>query len=732
MASNSNRANRNSTPGDAAEELRGTIEHVQFASDSGWCVLKVRTDAGVLATVRGTAVAAATGERVHCRGGWVEHQKYGRQFDAQAIQTLPPATPDAIEKYLASGVIDGVGPHYARKLVKHFGAQLPEVLQHNPVYLESVEGIGPERRRRIVDSWQKHANVRDIMMFLHEHGVGPHRAAQIHRRYGDRAVGILRQDPYRLAEDVRGVGFATADQIAARVGIGGDHEKRVEAGLRAVMQRARAYGHCAVPQLALIQQTAHLLDIGRDSVSVSLDRALNSQRLVLENLVGEPLVFLRSLHAAEIAVATHVRRLQRRPPPWGKINVEQRIEAAERRAGLKLLASQFEAVNSLLEHKVCVLRGGPGTGKTTITRVIVDLLSDLRLKIHLCTPTGKASRRLAEATGREAMTIHRLLRGAPGSKEFGHDANNLLDTQVLIVDESPMIDVELMDSLLEALPDDAAVILIGDVDQLPSVGPGQVVHDLIESGAVHVVGLTENRRTAENSSIIRNAHRINRGMVPICSDDPNDDFQWIIDSDVQRISDRVIQLVAHELPRRFGLDPTRDIQALSPMRRGELGTLALSRRLQREIVPNPPAKLVIGDSYFGVGDRLLQLTNYNDLGVFNGDTGQLVAINDAGKTFQVDYDGLLITYDFDQADDVALANPMTVHKAQGSEYPAAVIVLSSIHYPLLSKRLLYTAATRASQRLFLVGDTQAVQIALNNKRNELRCTGLQHRFGLAT
>ena len=730
MSSKLHRAKRNSTASGASEELRGTIEHVQFASDSGWCVLKVRTDGGSLATVRGTAVAAAAGERVHCRGGWVEHQKYGRQFDAQAIQTSPPATPDAIEKYLASGVIDGVGPHYARKLVKHFGTQLPEVLQHNPVYLESVEGIGPERRRRIAASWQKHANVRDIMMFLHQHGVGPLRAAQIHRRYGERAIGILREDPYRLAEDVRGVGFATADQIAARVGIGGDHEKRIEAGLRAVIQRARDAGHCAVPQLELVQRTARLLDIARDSVTASLDRALSAQRLILENLVGEPLIFLRSLQAAEIAVAGHVRRLQKRPPPWGKINIEQRIEAAERRTGLKLHASQFQAVSSLLEHKFCVLKGGPGTGKTTITRVIVDLLSDLRLTIHQCTPTGKASRRLAQATGREAMTIHRLLRGAPGAKEFGHDANNPLDTQVLIVDESPMIDLELMASLFEALPDDAAVILIGDVDQLPSVGPGQVVHDLIESGAVHVVGLTENRRQAENSSIIRNAYRVNRGLVPVCSDDPNDDFQWIIDSDLQRVGDRVIQLVAHELPRRFGLDPMRDIQALSPMRRGELGTFALSRRLQQELVPNPSAKLVVGDAHFGVGDRLLQLTNYGDLGVFNGDTGQLVAINDVDKTFQVDFEGLLITYDFDQIDDLALANPMTVHKAQGSEYPAAVIAFASAHYPLLSKRLLYTAMTRA-RRVFLVGDEQAVQIALSNQRNELRRTGLQQRLRLA-
>lgn len=731
MGPKPHRANRNSTPSGAAEELRGTIEHVQFASDSGWCVLKVRTDAGAFATVRGTAVAAAAGERVHCRGGWVEHQKYGRQFEADAIQTSPPATPDAIEKYLASGVIDGVGPHYARKLVKHFGAQLPEVLQHNPVYLESVEGIGPERRRRIVDSWQKHANVRDIMMFLHQHGVGPHRAAQIHRRYGDRAIGILRADPYRLAEDVRGVGFTTADQIAARIGIGGDHEKRIDAGLRAVMQRAREAGHCAVPPLELLQRAVRLLDIERDCVSARLDHALNAQRLVLENFVGEPLVFLRSLHAAEIVVAGHVRRLQRQPPPWRRINIAERIEAAERRTGLKLRASQLPAVSSLLEHKFCVMTGGPGTGKTTITRVIVDLLSDLRLKIHLCTPTGKASRRLAEATGREAMTIHRLLRGAPGSKEFGHDANNLLDTQVLIVDESPMIDLELMAALLEALPDDAAVILIGDVDQLPSVGPGQVVHDLIESGAVHVVRLIENRRFAEHSSVISNAHRVNRGMVPMCSDDPNDDFQWIIDSDVQRIGNRVIQLVAHELPRRFGLDPRRDVQALSPMRRGDLGTFALSRRLQRELVPNPSAKLVVGDSYFGVGDRLIQLTNYNDLGVFNGDTGQLVAINEGDKTFQVDFDGLLITYDFDQMDDVALANPMTVHKAQGSEYPATVIVFSSVHYPLLSKRLLYTAMTRGL-RVFLIGDAQAVQIALNNQRNELRRTGLQQRLRLVT
>jgi exodeoxyribonuclease V alpha subunit len=730
VSSKPQRVQHGASPKSAAEELRGTIEQVQFASDNGWCVLKIRTDHGERATLRGTAFGATAGERIQCRGAWIQHPKYGRQFDAQEIQTTPPATPDAIEKYLASGVIDGVGPHYARKLVNHFGAQLPSVLQNNPVYLETVEGIGPERRRRIAASWHKHANVRDIMMFLHQHGVGPLRAAQIHRRYGERAVGLLRENPYRLAEDLRGIGFTTADQIAARLGIAAEHEKRIDAGLRAVMQRERLAGHCAVPQWELVQRTAQLLEISRDSVASGLDGTLNAHRLVLENLTGESLVFLRSLRAAEIAVAGHIRRLQKAPPPWGKMNIEQRIETAEQRTGLKLRASQFEAVSSLLEHKVCILTGGPGTGKTTITRLIVDLLSERLSKIHLCTPTGKASRRLAQATGREAMTIHRLLRGAPGAKEFGHDAHHPLDTQVLIVDESSMIDVELMASLLEALPDSAALILVGDVDQLPSVGPGQVVHDLIESTVVHVVRLTENRRQAEHSSIIRNAYRVNRGLVPVCSGDPNEDFQWIIENDVNKISDRLVHLVSRELPQRFKLDPMRDIQALSPMRRGELGTLTLNQRLQHALSPNPAAKLTVGDAQFGVGDRLVQLTNYTDLGVFNGDAGHLLRINDVDKTFEVAFEGLRVTYDFDQIDDLALANVMTIHKAQGSEYPAVVIAFATVHYPLLSKRLLYTAMTRGL-RVFLLGDERAVHIALHNQRSEIRRTGLQERLRLA-
>lgn len=710
-------------------ELRGTIERVQFASDRGWCVLKVRTDTHSTVTIRGTAVGAAAGERIVCRGAWIDHPKYGRQFDAQTIVTTPPATPDAIEQYLASGAIEGVGPHYARKLVEHFGIQLPEVLKHNPVYLESVSGIGPQRRKQIVESWQKHANERDIMMFLQQHGVGSLRAAQIHRRYGDRAISTLRENPYRLAEDLRGVGFLTADQIARRVGISGEHEKRIEAGLRAYLQREQLSGHCMVPKAALLDGTAKLLQVSHDSVDAGLQRALDGHRLVLEDFSGEPLIFTPSLRAAEINVAAHLRRLQRLPPPWGRIPIEQSIERAEQRTGMKLRPTQFDAVCSLLKHKVTILTGGPGTGKTTITRLIVELLSEWLPNIHLCSPVGKASRRLAKQTLREATTIHRQLRGAPDAKEFGHNANNPLETQLIVVDEATLIDIELMSALLEALPDDAALLLIGDVDQLASVGPGQVMQDLIESGAVHVARLSENRRQAEDSSVVRNAYRINRGRPPECSADPNDDFQWIIENDLTRIPDRLIHLVRRELPTRFGLNALRDIQTLTPMRRGPLGTIALNQRLQQELSPRPKAKLILpGGGHFGIGDRLVQLTNYTDRGVFNGDTGHLLRIDDAKRTFDVNFDDdLIVTYDFDQIDDLALANAMTVHKAQGSEYLGVVIAFASSHYSMLSKRLLYTASTRGL-RVYLVGDERAVHIALSDQRSEVRRTGLQHRL----
>lgn len=709
------------------DEVRGSIEQVRFAAESGWCILNVKSDRGELMTVTGQAAGATPGERVRCRGQWSNHAKYGLQLEAESIETLPPATADAIEKYLASGVIAGVGPHYAKKLVRHFGTDLPQVLSQNPVYLEAVQGIGPERRQRIAESWHKHQSVREIMMFLHQHGIGPRRAAQIQRRYGERAVSVLRENPYRLAEDIHGIGFHIADRFARELGIVEENALRLDAGLRACLQEQAREGHCANVENELVRRASALLNVAEDPLRQALEKTLQARRLIREELSGQRLIFSPRLHACEIAVAAHIRRLQRGRPPWGTLPADRRIEVAESRAQKKLTASQFQAVKGALDAKLSIVTGGPGTGKTTIMKVLVDILSERLSAIHLCASTGRASRRIAQATGREAVTLHRLLRAVPGG-EFGHHAQNPLEADVVIVDEATMLDLPLVCALLEALPDGAALILIGDVDQLPSVGPGQVLYDLIESSSVPVLRLTENRRQAETSAVVRNAYRVNRGLPPLPSTDPVEDFQWIIENGAERITERLVDLVCREIPARHGLDPLRDVQVLSPMRRGALGTIALNRRLQSELVPHPTKKIALGETHFGIGDRLVQLVNDAEAGVFNGDTGRLVKIDETAKTFQVDFDGqILLEYDFDEIDEVTLAFLLSVHKAQGSEYPCVVIVLSTAHYPLLSKRLLYTAITRG-KRVYLLGEERAVHIALNNVRNEIRCTGLRERL----
>lgn len=676
----------------------------------------------------GLAPSAAPGEHVRCQGEWTVDEKFGRQFRADQIVATPPATADAIEKYLASGMIAGVGPSYAKKLISMFGADLPRVIEQNPSYLDAVDGIGPARRRRIVESWNQQRGGRDVRVFLQELGLGPQRTHQVQQRYGDDSINVIRANPYRLADDISGIGFATADEIAQRLGIGREDPKRIEAGLRATMHRQRLDGHCAVEEATLIKRTAKLLEIPTDLVATVLDSLVEARRLIREKTASHTLIYTPAMRAAEIAVAAHIQRLLTGPVPWGRLDIEQEIANAEAVTGLTLSASQREGLVQILAHKVSVITGPPGTGKSTLVRVLIAIVATRLRALSLAAPLARVASALTKSTGYEAKTIERLLRISPASGEFARNAEQPLDAQLLLVEEMSLVDVLRTKALLEALADDCALILIGDVDQLPSIGPGQVLRDLIDSKVVHTVRLTEVHRQAANSNITYNVHRINRRLAPHIDEDRKKDFEWVIENDAQKIPARVADLVCNELPTQYGFDSIRDVQVLSPMHRGALGVARLNQHLQRWLNPSPPQRIVVSGTQFGIGDRVMHLVNNLEAGVNNGDTGFVEAIDEAQQVISVNYYGQQLRYEADQFDELQLSYAATPHKVQGSEFPAAVVVLTMEHYILLSKALVYSALSRGCQHVKLVGEERALHAALNAIGRELRTTGLRDRL----
>lgn len=710
-------------------EVRGTIERVRFSSASGgWSVLEVRTVEPALVIVVGHAPHAAARDRVRCEGEWITHPQFGKQFRATRILAAPPATCDAMEKYLASGAVEGVGAGYAKKLVSTFGTALPQVIEQNPVYLESVPGIGPERRRQIERSWRAGDASRDIQLFLHECGVGPARAREIQRRYKHESINVLRQNPYRLVRDISGIGFQTADEIAQRLGIEHEDPKRLAAGLRESLQQDLQQGHTAVEEKAIVERTVQLLGVDQTAVVQALNASTANNTLVREpQRSGQVLIFTPRMHKAESEVATHIHRLRKGALPWGSLSIADAIAAAERATGIRLSASQYTAVDTGLRNKFTIVTGGPGTGKTTITRVLLAALAGRVSAVELCAPLGRVAARLTDLTGRPAKTIHRLLMGGPGTREFVRNAAHPLDAQLLLVDEMSLVDVELMRALLCAVPDDCALIITGDENQLRSVGPGQVLNDLIRCGLIATTRLTEIHRQGDNSNISYNAHRINQGLPPHIDESREPDFEWIIERDPRAIPERITDLVCREFPSRYGFDPTRDTQILTPMRRGELGTVRLNALLQQRINPNPTHCVPWGEAQLGVGDRVMQQTNNYDIDVYNGDTGIVEHIDSSKKSLIVRFDAQSVPYRLKQWDQLALAYAMTVHKAQGSEFPAVIMPVVMEHYIMLRKSLLYTAI-RGRQRVVLIGEEKAMAIALNSTRSEERLTGLTERL----
>jgi exodeoxyribonuclease V alpha subunit len=726
----------NAPPPGPPESLSGLIERVTFFNEeNGFAVLKVKVKGRRdEVTVVGSLPTVSAGEWLTAEGRWVREREHGLQFRAEVLRSSAPTTREGIEKYLGSGMVKGIGPVYARKLVHKFGEKIFEVIENTSARLEDVEGIGPQRRRRIKVAWAEQKVVREIMVFLHSQGVSTSRAVRIHKTYGENAIERVRENPYALARDIHGIGFETADRIAQKMGIPHDSLLRAGAGLDHVLLEATGEGHCALPLELLKEEAGKLLGVEEKIVATALERSLNAGELVLESIGGQDLVFLPALKRAEECIAQRVRELCAGPAGYPPIVLEKAIAWCQEKTGKELAPSQREALRQALSRRVLVITGGPGVGKTTLVNAILLILRAKDVRCQLCAPTGRAAKRLTETTGLEAKTIHRLLEVQPGSGKFARNEKRPLECELLVVDEVSMVDVPLMSHLLRAVPPRGSLLLVGDVDQLPSVGPGLVLRDLIESGAVSVVRLTEVFRQAADSRIITNAHRINQGLLPESPEgDAGQDFYFVERDDPERATQTLLELVKRRISAKFQLNPIRDVQVLSPMNRGSLGIRELNARLQAELNPTRPDAPTVEKFgwQFRVGDKVIQTENDYDKEVFNGDIGQVVRIDPLEREVTVSFAPREVVYDFGELDELALAYAITIHKSQGSEFPAVVIPLAMQHYLLLQRNLVYTGVTRGKRLVVLVGQKKALAAAVRNNRTAQRFSGLLARLKAA-
>lgn len=710
-----------------SEHFAGTVERVTFHNEeNGFSVIRVQARARrELVTVVGHAAGVAPGEFIQAEGAWVNDPSHGMQFSARVLRSVPPTTVEGIEKYLGSGLIKGIGPHFARRLVDAFGVSVLDVIDSEPARLRDVEGIGRLRAERIVAAWRDQKAVREIMVFLHSHGVGTSRAVRIFKTYGPDAIATISENPYRLAADIRGIGFLTADRIAATLGIEKTAMIRARAGIGYTLSEALDEGHCGLPTSDLVPRASKLLEIPDALVKEALALEVAAETVVEDSAAGVTCVFLASLHAAERTIAARLRQLASGGVPWKPIDAGVAIPWVEGRLSMTLAERQAEAVRLAVGSKVLVITGGPGVGKTTLLNAILAIIGVRRVRLALGAPTGRAAKRLSETTGLPAKTIHRLLEVDPRSGGFKRQESHPLECDLLVVDEMSMVDVPLMHALVRAVPPHAAVILVGDVDQLPSVGPGQVLADIINSGAVPVVRLTEVFRQASESRIIVNAHRINRGEMPELSPstDPSD-FYFVEADDPEQGAARLLQVVHERIPARFGLNPLRDVQVLCPMNRGALGARSLNASLQQLLNPRGEPRIERFGWTFATGDKVMQVENDYDKDVYNGDLGFVVSVDAEASSLLVDFDGRKVPYDFSDLDRLVLAYATTIHKAQGSEYPAVVIPITTQHYPMLQRNLVYTGVTRGRKLVVIVGQKKALAIAVGGSQSRRRWSKL--------
>lgn len=719
----------------AALPVRGRVVHITYQSaENHFTVARLKTEDGAKITVAGHLPGVRNGETLGLRGRWKHHPRYGAQLEVEGFEVLLPADAEGIRAYLNDGALAGLGPKTADRLVACFGAQTLAVLDQAPERLREVPGIGAKRAAAITAAWAVHSQLRRLMNFLQDCGVSPLHTGAIHRLYGVEAEALLRQDPYQLAEDLPGDGFPVADAIARRLGLDDGAPGRPTAALRHLVDRTNAEGHVWCSRLRLLLDAERRFGIGRADAEDALARLTAAGQTVEAPIADEPedrAVYPAALHAAELAIArrlTALRAVPAPPMPEAPERIPARVLAS---LCIALSDEQLAALQAILGQKAAVVTGGPGTGKTTLICAYTALMRADGRRTTLAAPTGRAARHLAEVSGSPAATIHRLLGYSPLEGRFLRTADNPLDTDVLIVDEASMIDTALMAGLVEALPLSAALLLVGDARQLPSVGPGNVLADLIGADCLPVCELTDIFRQAVASPIVVNAHRIRRGEVPdtTAASAKEAEFRFIEASQPAAAVEAIVEL-CRRLPEEMGLDAIRDVQVLTPMHRGEAGTVNLNQVLQQALNP-PPAATGRRGGRFRPGDKVMHLKNNYPKGVFNGDIGTVAGPEAASGRLQVAFDGRIVVYEQAELDQLALAYAITVHKSQGGEYPAVIIPLLTQHYPMLQRNLLYTAVTRARRRVVLVGSPKALAIAVANDRPTQRLTGLRQRLAEA-
>ena len=712
----------------AQDVLAGLVERVTFHNaENGFCVLRVKARGHrELVTTVGHAASISAGEWVTAAGEWINDRTHGQQFKSRFMRTSAPTTTEGIEMYLGSGMIRGIGPVYAKKMVKAFGEKVFDVIEAESERLREVTGIGPMRAKRITSAWAEQKIVREIMVFLHSHGVGTARAVRIFKTYGADAIQVMTENPYRLARDIRGIGFKTADAIAMRLGIDKTAMIRVRAGISYALTEAMDEGHCGLPTEELVPLAVTLLEVSGDLVQAALDLELAEGTVIADTVGEKACIFLAGLYRAEQVIAERIQRISNGTLPWPYIAPDKALPWIEQKTGLSLAESQIAAIRQALLAKVFVITGGPGVGKTTIVNSILRILAAKGVTLSLCAPTGRAAKRMTEATGFEAKTIHRLLEVDPKTGGFKRGSDNPLECELLVIDETSMVDAMLMQALMKAVPDHAALLIVGDIDQLPSVGPGQVLADVIASSAVPVVRLTEVFRQAAQSRIITTAHRINQGSIPdLSKPDGDSDFYVVPADDPETAVARIIELVKTRIPQRFGLDPIRDVQVLCPMNRGGCGARSLNIELQAALNPAGERKVERFGWTFAPGDKVMQIENDYDKEVYNGDIGYIDDVDPEDGELTASFDGRAVTYGFGELDTLVPAYAATIHKSQGSEYPAVVIPVLTQHYAMLQRNLLYTGVTRGKRLVVLVGQTKAVAIAVRNVSGRRRWSKLK-------